>query len=163
MKTLQQTSLSSAFTLVFMSFACFSCNIAIAQNALGSDGQKSDSAETLVALHTPISKAAKEDGKTVNPKFDTNIAYQDIQAYLIDEVGFPTEGIEAGRSGMMKVRFQIMTDGSMQHIQFIESPGAHFESQVQEALKKAPKWTPAKKDGKNVPITYQLNINFKLR
>lgn len=123
--------------------------------------QNADGDTALLAI-AKTSKANKKSDKMVMPVFDVTKKYKDINEYMAEALVFPEEVIETGHSGMMKVQFQIQTDGHIGNIHYLESPGQTFEKEVTKALMAAPQWTPASKNSTPVQTTYQLNINFSL-
>ncbi len=68
---------------------------------------------------------------------------QNGQTYFAKHLTFPETGISTGKSGSMKVWFEILPDGSVGDMRTVDSPGAEFDAAVTQCLNDMPKWTPA--------------------
>lgn len=101
--------------------------------------------------------------KTVLPVFDVSQKYSSIHQFIQENLEFPEVGVLTGKSGLMVLQFQILANGDISDIQFIQSPGSAFSSAVSEVLVDLPKWKPAYKNNTPTQTTYQLKIDFALR
>ncbi len=70
------------------------------------------------------------------------------------------EELEAGEKKVVKIRFKVDKDGSVNTFEIITSGGNDFDSEVVRVCKKMPKWTPAIQNGINVPVSYVLPVTF---
>lgn len=156
--SVKKAGLINHISFVLIVCTCLYSSISSAQT----ESADSNIDSTILASISEESTASEASSKLVMPVFNKSKKYKDINDYISKALVFPEEGIETGKSGMMKVQFQIMKDGSTSHIQFIESPGEAFEKNVIDALQNAPLWTPANRNSKPVQTTYQLHINFSL-
>ncbi|NEN22191.1 energy transducer TonB [Cryomorpha ignava] len=100
---------------------------------------------------------------TTYPEWAGNGEYTDVNQYVYLNLEFPEEARITGRTGIVKVQFDIYQNGSIGNIDFIESPDAAFNKEVMRLLAVMPNWKPALSGKNPVKSRYQLNINFSLR
>ena len=80
--------------------------------------------------------------------------------------GHPSSGKSHGvsRTGrlkrVLKIKFKIDTDGSINTLEIVTSGGLKFDNEVVRVMKKMPKWVPALQNGINVPVNYMLPVTF---
>ena len=70
------------------------------------------------------------------------------------------EKLEAGEKKVVKIRFKVDKDGSVNTFEIVTSGGNDFDNEVVRVCKKMPKWTPAIQNGINVPVSYILPVTF---
>lgn len=70
------------------------------------------------------------------------------------------EQLEDGEKKVVKIRFKVDKDGSVNTFEIVTSGGNLFDSEVVRVCKKMPRWTPAIQNGINVPVSYVLPITF---
>ena len=70
------------------------------------------------------------------------------------------EQLEDGEKKVVKIRFKVDKDGSVNTFEIVTSGGDLFDSEVLRVCKKMPRWTPAIQNGINVPVSYVLPITF---
>lgn len=100
---------------------------------------------------------------TKRPEFVGNGAYTDVNDFLYSNLKFPEVARITGRSGMVKVQFDIEENGAISNVAFVESPDSSFNEEVLRLLNEMPDWKPALSGNDPVKTRYQLNINFLLR
>lgn len=100
---------------------------------------------------------------TAMPVFIATKKYKDVNDFIYSKIEFPEEAREMGLYGVVKVQFEIMADGSIGNLTFLESPDEVFNSEVEKILTSMPNWQPAYSGLVPVKSRYQLNINFSLR
>lgn len=76
---------------------------------------------------------------------------------------FPDEERLRCASGIVKVQFDILPSGSIDHIEVISSPGAAFTQEALRMIREMPHWEPAYRDGVPVKVRQQVNIRFSLK
>lgn len=86
-----------------------------------------------------------------------------VQSYFAEHLDFPEKGISTGKSGSMKVWFEILVDGSVGASRIENSPGAEFDAAVIQCLSNMPQWTPAYLESTPVKSTHAVQLNFRLR
>lgn len=100
---------------------------------------------------------------TALPEFIPTRKYRNVNDFIYSKIEFPEEAREMGLYGVVKVQFDILTDGSIGNLTFIQSPDEVFNNEVKKILASMPKWQPAYSGSMPVESRYQLNINFSLR
>ena len=70
------------------------------------------------------------------------------------------EQLEDGEKKLVKIRFKVDKDGTVNTFEIVTSGGDLFDSEVVRVCKKMPRWTPAIQNGINVPVSYVLPITF---
>jgi len=82
--------------------------------------------------------------------------------YLQDNIKFPAVDRENGVSGKVICTFVVERDGSLTDIKAIRGPSETMKNEAMRVLKKSPKWSPGKQNGRNVRVSYTVPINFTL-
>jgi protein TonB len=59
------------------------------------------------------------------------------------------------------VSFLVQTDGSIDSIRIVKSPGKSFSDEAIRILKSGPKWKPAEDNGRQVEDIVKLRLVFK--
>lgn len=70
------------------------------------------------------------------------------------------EQLEEGEKKVVKIRFKVDKDGSVNTFEIVTSGGNLFDSEVVRVCKKMPRWTPAIQNGINVPVSFVLPVTF---
>lgn len=86
-----------------------------------------------------------------------------VQSYFAEHLNFPETGISTGKSGSMKVWFEILPDGTVGDTRIEGSPGDEFDAAVKNCLDNMPRWTPAYLGTTAVKSTSAVKLNFRLR
>jgi hypothetical protein len=89
--------------------------------------------------------------------------YTNIQAYISDRLEFPEGARLTGKSGMSKVRFEILASGEVGEIAILESPGADFDMVIRALFDEMPSWQPAMSDSLPMRTVHELWMQFTLR
>lgn len=141
-------------TLIFI----FACNTGMAQ-------ETADANNNFAYLADSNSSASvSESGASAT--YTSAIfrgAANNVQSYFVEHLNFPETGISTGKSGSMKVWFEILPDGSVGNTRIEDSPGAEFDSAVKNCLANMPRWTPAFLGTTPVKSTRAVKLNFRLR
>lgn len=124
----------------------------------------------LTAMTIAVEQASEVDSKsniaaariTSFAEFVGTRRYTDVSEYIYSNIEFPEEARICGRSGLVKVRFDIYKNGSIGNIDIIETPDISFSTEVLRLLDKMPNWKPALCGRNTVKSRCQLNINFSL-
>ncbi|MBK8562139.1 MAG: M56 family metallopeptidase [Saprospiraceae bacterium] len=77
-------------------------------------------------------------------------------------VKYPAEARKNGVEGTVFAKFIIEKDGSITKPEIIRSVGSGCDEEVLRVVGLMPKWSPGKKDGQPVPVSYTLPVKFKL-
>ena len=81
--------------------------------------------------------------------------------FIANNVQYPDEAVEEGVNGTVRVKFTIELDGSISNIQIVQKLGYGCDEEVIRVLKRMPKWTPAKLNGKFVRSYYTMPVSFR--
>lgn len=82
-----------------------------------------------------------------------------LKKFLARYLSTPDE-LEAGEKKVVKVKFKVDKDGSVNTFEIITSGGDGFDDEVLRVVKKMPRWVPAIQNGVNVPVSYVLPVTF---
>ena len=94
----------------------------------------------------------------------------EMRKFLMQKVGYPKEAREMGIEGRVFIRFVVMPDGSIDHVELAKDmtggAGGLAEASLKavESMKDLPqKWKPGKtEDGQTVPVRIMMPFVFKL-
>ena len=89
-----------------------------------------------------------------------------FSAWMQKQVGgenYPVMALENGIQGRVTVKFVVERDGSVSNIEVMSSPERVLSEAVIAAIKRAPKWTPAKNRGIPVRSWFTLPVDFRLQ
>lgn len=81
--------------------------------------------------------------------------------FIANNVQYPDEAVEEGVNGTVRVKFTIELDGSISNIQIVQKLGYGCDEEVIRVLKRMPKWTPAKLNGKFVRSYFIMPVSFR--
>ncbi len=92
-----------------------------------------------------------------NPEFPGGVeAFRKFMAkYLVTP-----DGLEAGQSKIVKVKFKVDKDGSVNSFEIVTSGGSEYDNEVVRVCKKMPRWVPAIQNGVNVSVNYVIPVTF---
>lgn len=86
--------------------------------------------------------------------------------WVMTNVEYPTEAIEAGVEGRVLVSFVIYPDGKMRDYEVIETPTIPLSTAVIDVLERANDlengWTPGMIAGNPVKVSFTLPVNFAM-
>lgn len=82
-----------------------------------------------------------------------------LQKFLAKNLRTP-EDLDAGEKKMVKIRFKVDKDGTVNSFEIVTSGGDEFDDEVLRVCKKMPRWTPAFQNGINVPVNYMIPVTF---
>ncbi len=109
----------------------------------------------------------KEYGKPdIAPSFRNHTeGYESMMAFrkwVQKRIIYPKSAIEKGIMGAVKIEFIIDKNGEIDNIKIISSPAPILTTEVIKAVKSAPAWKPAIKNGKAVPVNGSIRLVFRL-
>jgi protein TonB len=84
-----------------------------------------------------------------------------MMKWLRDEIKYPTIAQEQGIQGRVSLRFVVKPDGTVDDIQVVKSLEPSCDKEAVRAVKKMPKWTPGRQNGKPVFVYFNLPVTFK--
>lgn len=83
--------------------------------------------------------------------------------YLSKNVKYPKTAIREKVTGVVYVRFDIDTDGSIGNVQTVNKYiGGGLEEEAIRVVKKMPNWNPGREKGELVRVRFVLPVSFKL-
>lgn len=82
--------------------------------------------------------------------------------FIGNNLEYPRKAIQAEIQGTVQVKFTIEIDGSINNIEIVRKLGYGCDEEVIRVIKRMPKWTPAKRDGKAVKSYVTMPISFNL-
>lgn len=86
--------------------------------------------------------------------------------WMMSNVAYPAEAIDAGVQGMVLVKFVIYPDGKIYDYEIVQSPDDMLSKAVVEVLDKSnlleDGWKPAEVDGKPVKMSFTIPVNFAM-
>ena len=80
--------------------------------------------------------------------------------FLKSTVHYPDYITKTANNGIVKLKFVVEKNGSVSHIEVIQSQGDDLDAEAVSTLFSSPSWTPAQKDGKVVRSTTQTDISI---
>lgn len=85
-----------------------------------------------------------------------------MQEFIKNNLKYPKEAQEQGIQGRVTVQFVVEENGELSNITVIRGLDSACDAEAVRAIKSMPKWSPGMQDGKNVPVYFNLPIQFKL-
>lgn len=85
-----------------------------------------------------------------------------IFAYVSSNVKYPPIAKENGITGRVFIQFVIGPDGKATNVKVLRGIGGGCDEEAIRVISSMPKWKPGKQRGKNVSVSYNLPVNFKL-
>lgn len=92
-----------------------------------------------------------------NPEFPGGS--EALKKFLARNLNTPSD-LEDGEKKIVRIRFKVDKDGSVNTFEIITSGGNEFDNEVVRVCKKMPHWIPAHQNGINVPVSYVLPLTF---
>lgn len=87
-----------------------------------------------------------------------------LRKFLNNNIHYPSMAQENGVSGMIFVRFVVDKTGQITNVETVGAKkGAGLEEEALRVVRKMPKWKPGRQNGENVPVYFNLPINFKMQ
>jgi periplasmic protein TonB len=120
---------------------------------------------TVSIENTQIDTAATvEDYNRVFTKTEIEPAFPGGQEawkrFLEKNLKYPKKTTQKNFQGAVVLQFHIAKDGAIQDIEAVTGP-EEFRQAAVDAMKKSPKWTPARQNGRVVKFYKQLPVYFK--
>lgn len=122
-------------------------------------------AVSLVPATAPAVPAPVYDNTGHPEKVDVPAEFpggiNNARQFLANNIQYPDEAVENGVNGTVQVKFTVELDGSISNIQIVRKLGYGCDEEVVRVLKRMPKWSPAKLNGKNVRSYYTMPVSFR--
>lgn len=95
--------------------------------------------------------------------FNRSLAYPNLQEFINAHIQFPDDARLIGAAGPVIAQFEILGDGSLGEIYFVQSPDQLLSDEVERVLRLLPRFIPAVKNGRMTSSYEQVKVNFQLR
>ena len=86
----------------------------------------------------------------------------ELMKYLASSISYPLEARKTGKEGRVAVRFTVLADGSVADPQILKSVSPELDAEALRVIGAMPKWKPARENGKAVPSSFVLPVEFRL-
>jgi protein TonB len=83
--------------------------------------------------------------------------------YLNDNMKYPSMARETNIQGKVFVNFVVDEEGKISNVKVLRGIGAGCDEEAVRVVKAMPNWKPGKQNGRAVPVSYNLPIQFKLQ
>ena len=83
--------------------------------------------------------------------------------YLQQNIKYPQVAIDNDEQGTVRVAFVVDANGKIRNAKVVKGVSEALDAEALRVIESAPDWTPAKQDGKNVPVTFTAPVTFALR
>lgn len=133
----------------------------------GTNSRTVEAVRNDVAVNTPPPAPAEEVSNKVftvveqMPSFPGGMGA--LNAYLHNNVRYPTVAQENGVQGRVVISFVVERDGSITDVQVARSVDPSLDKEAVRVINSMPKWQPGKQNGSSVRVKYNVPVNFKLQ
>ncbi|MCR4823810.1 MAG: energy transducer TonB [Bacteroidales bacterium] len=83
--------------------------------------------------------------------------------YINENIKYPQSALEKEEQGRVTVNFVVDQNGKIRNAKVVKGVSEALDAEALRVIENAPDWTPAKQDGKNVPVTYSVPVLFAIR
>lgn len=87
----------------------------------------------------------------------------ELRQFLAQNISYPDEAREQGISGKVYIKFAVMEDGHVDHVQVVRGVHELLDNEAIRVVKLLPDWKPGTTEGKNVAVWFTIPINFALQ
>lgn len=95
------------------------------------------------------------------PEFPGGLS--ELNAFISKNIRFPALAAENGISGKVYLTFVIDKYGKVSKIRVLRGIGGGCDEEAIRVVKMMPTWKPGRQGGVEVPVSYNLPINFKIQ
>ena len=113
--------------------------------------------ESLEKLEDIVPYAAVE----AKPTFNGGDADSFVK-YVQQNIQYPQNALENGVEGKVTVNFVVDANGKIRNAKVVNGVDDELNAEALRVVESAPAWTPAKQNGKNVPVTCSIPVTFKI-
>ena len=86
----------------------------------------------------------------------------EIQKFILKNLQFPLEYADSSISGTIICGVIIEKDGTINIVEILRSVDYLIDAEAMRVIKRMPKWTAGKKDGKPVRVYFMIPVRIKL-
>lgn len=87
----------------------------------------------------------------------------EMQKFIRENLKYPVTAQNAGIQGRITLRFIIGDDGTITNVTVIRGIDPECDAEAVRVISGMPKWIPGKQNGINVPVYFNIPIQFRLR
>ena len=84
-----------------------------------------------------------------------------LESYLSKNIKYPSETEDKCVEGRVIVTFLVQKDGSVNNAFVVKSVSPYWDKEALRVINNMPKWIPAKSNGENVAVLYNVPVTFK--
>lgn len=127
-----------------------------------------DSTDVDASLFLKQQEATPQDEEVIEntpddlAQFDGKDAVSAFRDFIARNLKYPEEAMNSKIQGTVYVQFVVEKDGSLSHITILRGIVPLIDNEVVRVVKSSPAWTPAKKKGKSVRVSYTIPIAFQI-
>jgi protein TonB len=88
---------------------------------------------------------------------------EELLKYVNNNIIYPTIARENGITGRVVLTFIVSVDGTISNISVLRDIGGGCAEEAIRVVKKMPKWSAGRHNGRPVNVEFNLPINFELR
>ena len=127
-----------------------------------------DSIDADASLFIKQQEAATEDEEVIEntpddmAQFEGKDAVSAFRSYIARNLKYPEQAMDSKIQGTVYVQFVVEKDGSLSHITILRGVVPLIDQEVVKVVKASPAWTPAKKKGVAVRVSYTIPIVFQI-
>ena len=86
-----------------------------------------------------------------------------LMAFLQKNIKYPAKALKNNIQGVVLINFVVHTDGSIRKVKVSKGIGGGCDEEALRVVKKMPKWKSGRQGGKNVPVYFDIPVNFTLQ
>lgn len=87
----------------------------------------------------------------------------EMQKFIRDNLRYPVVAQEAGIQGRVTLRFVVSKTGTIENVTVVRGIDPSCDKEAVRVVQSMPKWIPGKQNGLNVPVYFNLPIQFRLQ
>ena len=87
----------------------------------------------------------------------------EFQKFLANNVQYPQQAKELDIQGTVYVYFVIDSKGNVTDVKVVRGIGGGCDEEAVRVVKMSPQWHPGKQNGKNVRVSFNIGVGFKLK
>jgi len=110
----------------------------------------------------PVEKKEVMDNNVVDVPASFPGGEAALRAFIAKNTVYPEIAQEQGLQGRVILRFKVDVDGSVSSVSVRKSLSRECDAAAIAVFKKLPRFTPAKSNGRPVPVWFNMPVNFKL-
>ncbi|MBR1733368.1 MAG: energy transducer TonB [Alloprevotella sp.] len=128
------------------------------------EGQQASNRNTPpVAVEQKVEKMEVQDNNVVDVPASFPGGEAALRAFVGKNTVYPEIALEQGLQGTVTLRFKVDVDGSISAVTVKKSLSRECDKAAMDVVKKLPRFTPAKTNGRPVPVWFTLPVQFKIQ